>query len=126
MNNTINTICGNGYQHIQVITDDTCSIDALADLMKLDHQSFQAINRTEFLQQQLLSEAPADLLIIDIDALGIADASYLCFMVHALKPETPIVLVTAESMPATVQQRLMSNGILDVVQLASAATVAAA
>lgn len=98
-----------GYERILVVSDHLSELRHISRLLEVSERQIHHADRSGYLAGQLVNDRSIDLLVIDVDSIGVDDAGYLHFLAICFLPNTPVLMVTSNMSPAD-QECLMSSG----------------
>ena len=103
-------------RNVCIVGENERNVRNFGRQLNIDAGHMCSTNRVGFIQTSLTDES-IDMLVIDVDSLGIRDASYLIFLANCLTPWRPIVLITNQTLEHSVHQRYLSGGATAVIRL---------
>ena len=112
----------NNYRNIRVISDDHSSAEMLSNLLNVNINYIVSANRNDYLHNSNVSQR-ADLVVIDMDSLGITDTSYLCFIATCFRPATPVALVTSNKLSRNERDYFLSAGAYDIIPVSASTSL---
>ncbi len=102
--------------NIQVVGQNSLNLDAFSRMFTIDKLNIRSVNRNRYVQNSIIY-GMTELLVIDLDACGMTDTSFLIFLAKSFTPATPIVLMTSKPIAASLKNRFLSAGAQAVIQL---------
>lgn len=102
--------------NIQVVGQNSLNVDTFSRMFAIDKLNIRSVDRNKYVQDSIVY-GMTELLVIDLDACGITDTSFLIFLATSFTPATPIVLITGKPLAASLRNRYLSAGAQAVIQL---------
>lgn len=120
MNALLRTIyCG--YQNFLLVGQARSAVAHFSECANVSELQIQ-YTKPEFLAHHLPMRKIVDLLVIDVDSVGVDEAAYLHFLAFCIRPELPVVLMAAD-LNTEQQKRFMSSGVLEILSGASTSRI---
>lgn len=105
-----------GFRNIGVIGDVQSKWDNMEAFVRTDDRTISHLCPSE-IASACVSMRPLDLLIIDVDTLGIENSLNAIFLARCFIPNTPIVLITEKPLSQTTRKKLYDGQVLELFQL---------
>lgn len=115
MKNWMKTIY-NGFRDVAVIGDAVKHSD-ISILPQIDSNRVIQLNLADYIGGAVTTDA-MDLIILDLDSIGLEKSKFLIFLVTCFIPQTPMVLVTGSQLSEFDHDAFMSSGqVLGIIEL---------
>ena len=105
-----------GFRHIGVIGEVQSKWDDMEAFVKTDDRQINRLCPAE-IASACVTTPPLDLLIIDVDTLGIENSLNAIFLARCFIPNTPIVLITEQPLSPPTRKKLHDGQVLELFQL---------
>lgn len=102
-----------GYENIVVLSDLLSAPRLASELLDVNEQQIVHATRADYLAYDLIRFDAVDLIMIDVDSVGVEDASYLYFLMACFQSSIPVVMMVSELSDAQ-EHCFLSSGVLKV------------
>ncbi len=93
------------------------------ELLRISESGVKILSRYDFLSDSVFG-GDADLVCIDIDAVGTAEAHCLIMLCNSFNPGLPMVLTTRNTVDEDTRKKYLRRvGVIDLIQLGETAAV---
>lgn len=110
-----------GFRDIGVIGDVTRKFGEMNVFPAVKPEQIVHINPADYIAS-LIENNSVELLVIDLDTLGVDKAGFLIFLATCLRPQTPLVLVTKRTLSVAEHRLLYTRGVLGIIELGGSLT----
>lgn len=110
-----------GYQRIVLIGRSSNAVTHFSESVNIAEAQVKSIGPDDP-THHLGDKMNIDMVVIDVDSVGVDEAGYLHFLALCFQPETPVVMMGTNISPEE-HQRFLASGVLEVVSGAGTSCV---
>jgi hypothetical protein len=107
-----------GFHDIGVIGDVLSKWSDMGILPQMNTENIVRLDRGDY-SAGITGSNSVDLIIIDLDAFGVEKVKFLIFLASCFTPQTPMVLLTEQTLAEPIRQQLYTGRVLGIIEMKS-------